>query len=132
MKIAIDGTAASGKGTLSYHLSKTLKLPRLDTGLIYRQVAYLYIKSVKSIPTQNTIDKSILKNILNGIDLNNLDPDTLKHDLYGNFASLIGKFEFVRKKLKKPQLEFVDNMTITKGGCILKEIIVTNQGRTLP
>ena len=27
MKIAIDGTAGSGKGTLSYNLSKVLKLP---------------------------------------------------------------------------------------------------------
>ena len=34
MKIAIDGTAASGKGTLSENLSKELKLPRLDTGLL--------------------------------------------------------------------------------------------------
>ena len=43
MKIAIDGTAASGKGTLSNHLSKALKLPRLDTGLLYRKIAFLYI-----------------------------------------------------------------------------------------
>ena len=42
MKIAIDGTAASGKGTLSYHLSKILKLPRLDTGLLYRKVLFVY------------------------------------------------------------------------------------------
>ena len=48
MKIAIDGTAGSGKGTLSYHLSKALKLPRLDTGLLYRKVAFLYIKSKKN------------------------------------------------------------------------------------
>ena len=64
MKIAIDGTAGSGKGTLSYHLSKALKLPRLDTGLFYRKLALSYIKSEKIIPTQNTIDNSILKNIL--------------------------------------------------------------------
>ena len=44
MKIAIDGTAASGKGTLSEHLSKELKLPSLDTGLLYRD--WLKIVSV--------------------------------------------------------------------------------------
>ena len=47
MKIAIDGTAGSGKGTLSYNLSKALKLPRLDTGLLYRKVAF-YILSLKT------------------------------------------------------------------------------------
>ena len=119
MKIAIDGTAASGKGTLSDNLSKELKLPRLDTGLLYRKLAFMYIKSLKLIPTQNTIDNSILKSILNDFDLNDLEPEPLKQDLYGNFASKIGKLDFVRKKLKIIQIEFVENMTKKKGGCIL-------------
>ena len=111
MKIAIDGTAASGKGTLSNLLSNELKLPRLDTGLLYRKLAFLYIKSVKLISKQNTIDNSVLKTILNDFDLNNLDPETLKQDLYGNFASRIGKLDFVRNKLKIIQIEFVEYMT---------------------
>ena len=119
MKIAIDGTAASGKGTLSNLLSNELKLPRLDTGLLYRKLAFIYIKSVKLISKQNTIDNSVLKTILNDFDLNNLDPETLKQDLYGNFASRIGKLDFVRNKLKIIQIEFVESMTKKKGGCIL-------------
>ena len=119
MKIAIDGTAASGKGTLSENLSKELKLPRLDTGLLYRKLAFMYIKSLKLIPTQKAIDYSILKSILNDFDLNNLKPEALKQDLYGNFASKIGKIDFVRKKLKIIQIKFVENMIKTKGGCIL-------------
>lgn len=119
MKIAIDGTAASGKGTLSENLSKELKLPRLDTGLLYRKLAFMYIKSLKLIPTQNTIDNSILKSILNDFDVNDLEQETLKQDLYGNFASRIGKLDFVRNKLKIIQIEFVENMIKKKGGCIL-------------
>ena len=119
MKIAIDGTAASGKGTLSNLLSNELNLPRLDTGLLYRKLAFIYIKSVKLISTQNTIDNSVLNTILNDFDLNNLDPETLKQDLYGNFASRIGKLDFVRNKLKIIQIEFVKKMTKNKGGCIL-------------
>ena len=69
MKIAIDGTAASGKGTLSENLSKYLKLPRLDTGLLYRKLAFMYIKSLKIISTLNTIDNSILKSILNLLEM---------------------------------------------------------------
>ena len=119
MKIAIDGTAGSGKGTLSYNLSKALKLPRLDTGLLYRKVAFLYIESENIVPKQNNIDNCILKNILKNIDISGLEPETLGHDLFGNFASMIGKLDFVRNKLKLLQIEFVDKMTITKGGCIL-------------
>ena len=37
--IAIDGPAAAGKGTLAKRLAKTLKLPYLDTGLLYRATA---------------------------------------------------------------------------------------------
>ena len=114
MKIAIDGTAASGKGTLSYLLSKTLNLPRLDTGLLYRKVAFSYIKYQKISPTQNNIDNSILENILNDFDLNDLDLEILKHDLYGNFASIIGKLDFVRKKLNTLQIKFSENMTKKK------------------
>ena len=119
MKIAIDGTAASGKGTLSENLSNELKLPRLDTGLLYRKLAFMYIKSLKLISTKKTIDNSSLKSILDDFDVNDLEPETLKQDLYGNFASRIGKLDFVRKKLKIIQIEFVENMIKKKGGCIL-------------
>ena len=37
--IAIDGPAASGKGTLARRLACGLRLPYLDTGLLYRAVA---------------------------------------------------------------------------------------------
>ncbi|MBK3424401.1 (d)CMP kinase, partial [Methylobacterium ajmalii] len=39
MVIAIDGPAASGKGTLAKRLAEHYRLPHLDTGLLYRAVA---------------------------------------------------------------------------------------------
>ncbi len=36
--VAIDGPAASGKGTLAVRLGEALRLPVLDTGLLYRAV----------------------------------------------------------------------------------------------
>ncbi len=36
--VAIDGPAAAGKGTLARRLAQTLRLPYLDTGLLYRAV----------------------------------------------------------------------------------------------
>jgi cytidylate kinase len=37
--IAVDGPAASGKGTIARALAKHFKLPHMDTGLLYRAVA---------------------------------------------------------------------------------------------
>ncbi|MEI9851357.1 MAG: (d)CMP kinase [Sphingomonas sp.] len=39
MIIAVDGPAASGKGTLARALARHYRLPHLDTGLLYRAVA---------------------------------------------------------------------------------------------
>ena len=39
IEIAIDGTAASGKGTLARRLSVKYEIPHLDTGSMYRMVA---------------------------------------------------------------------------------------------
>ena len=44
MIIAVDGTAGSGKGTLSKQLSGILKLKHLDTGILYRKVAFELFK----------------------------------------------------------------------------------------
>jgi len=40
MIITIDGTSASGKGTLTKRLAEYYCLPHMDTGLLYRAVAY--------------------------------------------------------------------------------------------
>ena len=47
IEISIDGTAASGKGTLGKKLSDKYSFPYLDTGLLYRKVAYELIKDNK-------------------------------------------------------------------------------------
>ncbi len=43
--IAVDGPAAAGKGTLARQLADVLKLPYLDTGLLYRAVAWKVIRA---------------------------------------------------------------------------------------
>ena len=60
MIIAIDGTAASGKGSLAKNLSKSLNLHHLDTGIFYRVLAYQAIK----LKINNKIDLIELSNNL--------------------------------------------------------------------
>ena len=49
MIIAIDGPAASGKGTLSRRLAAHYGLPHLDTGLLYRAAAFAVLEAGHSL-----------------------------------------------------------------------------------
>ena len=66
MIIAIDGPAASGKGTLGKRLAHHYGYRHLDTGVIYRAVAYALMQSGHDLrdeaaavqPRWNSIPKS--------------------------------------------------------------------------
>ncbi|MGX7705700.1 (d)CMP kinase [Methylobacterium sp. Gmos1] len=49
MVIAIDGPAASGKGTLAKRLAQHYRLPHLDTGLLYRAVALTLLDAERDL-----------------------------------------------------------------------------------
>ena len=73
--IAIDGPAASGKGTLSRKLAAKLSLPHLDTGLTYRAVAHALLQDGAPLDDE---DKARLLNDYPALEF---DPHT-----YGQFA----------------------------------------------
>jgi cytidylate kinase len=58
LKIAIDSPAAAGAGTLAKAISKQYNLFYLDTGKIYRMIAYLKLKFPKKF-SQNFIKLKI-------------------------------------------------------------------------
>lgn len=58
--IAIDGTAGSGKGTLSKNIAKKLNFDHLDTGLLYRYLAYKRIRNEENV---DEIDYSKIKKL---------------------------------------------------------------------
>ena len=47
--IAVDGPAASGKGTIAARLARTYGLPHLDTGLLYRAVGVKLLEAGRSL-----------------------------------------------------------------------------------
>ena len=44
--ITIDGPAASGKGKISSYISKKWKLKHLDSGILYRALAFRLLKKI--------------------------------------------------------------------------------------
>lgn len=99
--IAIDGPAASGKGTLGRRLSLELGLPHLDTGLTYRAVAHELL-----ISDQPLDDESIAVEAALRVDLAKLDRATLSDHTVGNAASKVAAMPAVRRTLVELQRDF--------------------------
>ena len=103
LKIAIDSPAAAGAGTLAKALSKHYNLFYLDTGKIYRFIAYLKIKFPKKY--NQKFVKSKIK-LLKVKDLSNKD---LLSDNVGTEASIISKTKIIRNIVHSFQLKFAYN-----------------------
>ena len=103
LKIAIDSPAAAGAGTLAKALSKYYNLFYLDTGKIYRFIAYLKLKYPKKF-NNNFIKKKI--SLLKIKDLSN---NYLLSDEVGTEASRISKVNNIRKMVHKFQINFAYN-----------------------
>ena len=116
IKIAIDGTAASGKGTLAKKLAKKYNFVHLDTGLLYRKVANELISKKKDAFT-NLVNYSC--KIASNLNFLELDKKNLRSEETAKIASLIATYPQLREILNTKQKEFV-NINKTKfPGCIL-------------
>ena len=116
IKIAIDGTAASGKGTLAKKLAKKYNFVHLDTGLLYRKVANELIIKKKDAFT-NLVNYSC--KIARNLNFLELDKKDLRSEETAKIASLIATYPQLREILNTKQKEFV-NINKTKfPGCIL-------------
>jgi cytidylate kinase len=116
IEIAIDGTAASGKGTLGRNLSVKYGFPHLDTGLMYRAVAFKLL-SQKKIKIKNL--ESLSCEIAKDLDLIKMNAQELRSEETGSMASKIANFFQLREILKCKQIEFANINKHKYGGCIL-------------
>lgn len=99
--IAIDGPAASGKGTLARKIATHYHLHYLDTGLTYRGVAHALLQQKLALDDE--------KNALvyaRELDFNTLNPALLSSHELGNAASKIAIIPTVRETLVAKQRNF--------------------------
>ena len=116
IEIAIDGTAASGKGTLAKNLSKFYGYPHLDTGLIYRAVAHNVLLYEYDIHQDL---QALSCKIANELNLFEITSQNLRSEKTASMASKIATFSELRNILKFKQLEFANDSKLRFGGCIL-------------
>jgi len=99
--IAIDGPAASGKGTLARKIAAHYGLPHLDTGLTYRGVAEIMLCRGVSLE-----DEGQAVSIASKLDLSQLDISNLGRHEIGEAASKIAVFPRMRQTLVAMQRNF--------------------------
>jgi len=109
MLIAVDGPAASGKGTISKALARHYGLPHLDTGLLYRAVAF----TVRRLELDPTIEADAVA-ACDFDELTLADP-ALRDDDVGQLASVASAHPLVRAALLARQRRFAHQ----GGGAIL-------------
>ena len=113
LKIAIDSPAAAGAGTLAKAISKHYNLFYLDTGKIYRFIAYLKIKYPKKF------NNKFIKSRIKLLKIKDLSDNNLLSDEVGTEASIISKIISIRKMVHSFQINFAYNPPKKyKGSCL--------------
>ncbi len=110
MIIAIDGPAASGKGTLAARVAGRLGLPHLDTGLLYRAVGRQMLDRGHALD-----DVDAAAEIASALSLSWLVDERLRTGEAGKAASVIAAIPAVRAALKQFQVDFAHQ----PGGAVL-------------
>jgi len=108
--IAIDGPAASGKGTIARRLAQHLGLPHLDTGLLYRAVARALMDFGHPLD-----DEAAAVRAAQALDLRHLDEARLRDRALGEGASIVAALPAVRAALADWQRGFAAR----PGGAVL-------------
>ena len=113
IKIAIDSPAAAGAGTVAKEISKHYNLFYLDTGKIYRYIAYLKIYYSKEYNLKYIKDK------IKKLKISTLNNRKLISDKVGTEASIISKDKNIRKIVHNLQIDFAYNPPKRfKGSCL--------------
>jgi cytidylate kinase len=101
MIIAIDGPAASGKGTLGKRLAAHYGLRHLDTGLLYRAVAKALLDAGHPLRDQRRAAAAA-----QALDPSQFDEQVLKGHAFGEAASVVSAIPEVRASLIDLQRNF--------------------------
>ena len=109
MIVAVDGPAASGKGSIARAIAARFGLPHMDTGLLYRATA------LNLLETGGDPESEFAAARATDISQIRLDDPELKSEIVGGLASRISAYPLVRDALLERQRRFAQQ----EGGAVL-------------
>ncbi len=112
--IAVDGPAASGKGTVAKKLAEKLNYAYLDTGKLYRAVGLSVVRF-----GGDAEDEDAALDAANSLDYAQLDDPELKSDVAASAASKVAAMPSVRASLLEFQKNFASHPPVGMDGAIL-------------
>ena len=115
MIIAIDGSAASGKGTLAKGVAAEFGYDYLDTGALYRAVA---LSLLKAGVNSNNIDEKQAVNSASKLDLSLTQTAEIRTDNVAALASIVAAISPVRAELLALQRSFAAAPPSGKGAVL--------------
>ncbi len=133
--IAIDGPAGAGKSTIAKELAKDLSFLYVDTGAMYRAIAYDILAQGIAVEEEDAVSAAcgklqvslayeggVQKVFVNGIDVS----DEIRREEVGNAASVVSTYPAVREALLSLQREIAAEQNVVMDGrdigtCILPD-----------
>ncbi|WP_137391068.1 (d)CMP kinase [Rhodoligotrophos defluvii] len=112
--IALDGPAASGKGTLARKLAQAFDLAHLDTGALYRAVAAIVLRA-----GINETDEDAVVLAVGQIGATKIEENELRSTAVGRVASVVAAMPKVRAALLDYQRNFAASPPDDKEGAVL-------------
>lgn len=126
MKIAIDGPAGSGKSTIAKKLASKLNIEYIDTGAMYRALAYymnqnnLSLEELKINMETLNIEFKEEKTFINGKDIS----DFIRTNEVSSLASKISKDKDIREKLVDLQRKLADKVSCVMEGRDITSVVL--------
>ena len=114
--IAVDGTAASGKGTLARRLARHLGYSYLDTGLLYRATGYM---TLSLYPDQEDITEEMAIEAVQAIRPETMENAALRDEETTQRSSKVAAMPLVRAALIEQQRNFAKSPPLGAAGAIL-------------
>lgn len=134
--IAIDGPAGAGKSTIAKQLAKALKCVYVDTGAMYRSVAYYCLEKNMDIHNQEQVNQSLpqidiqLKydsNVGQRILLNNEDvSQKIRTEIVSQSASKVATYQKVRSTLVEMQQDMAKSTSLIMDGRDIGTVVLPN------
>lgn len=104
MIVALDGPAASGKGTLGRRIAQHYGFHYLDTGLLYRAIGYQTLQR-----GDGSLEKAAALEAAAGLVVGDIDQDVLRTTEVSHAASVIATMPEIRDAVLKLQRDFAAN-----------------------